>query len=447
MVDLGTVEVVVSKTSRQTRQDGRAYVEYTFDISIDPELALGPVWRFTARYSSALETHQKLERVAGGSKGKFVLPAFPPKYRGMDMVNKEENVAKRGEELRDYYTQLFNIQEVMNHPMLSTNMSGLCGSELLHQAEKQTPENIAPNLMLTEENNRMIAARRNRLQKSIERFRGGMSELVPQKASPGDDGTEDEEAAVIKGGMLTMSETPYYFELGTRTLRFFADQPPPGTSAAGRRLAHPGAPSGEIPFVGAAVIQVDDETTAGRHCFDIETQETAGRGKMSRTFRLDAASQDDLTDWYVAVLEQQMLLAEGVAAARATDGAGGGGVGASFSSSSSSAGALERGRSDPPKQRGTRSGSTGTEDGGPGSEVGSLRASVASGMSASQYGSSRSTVSVVSEMPARLQSMKRLWEKENEYSLTAEHAMSGDHHIKTRSIQAHTSRTARDLFE
>ena len=128
VVDLGTVEVVVSKTSRQTRQDGRAYVEYTFDISIDPELALGPVWRFTARYSSALETHQKLERVAGGSKGKFVLPAFPPKYRGMDMVNKEENVAKRGEELRDYYTQLFNIQEVMNHPMLSTNMSGLCGS-------------------------------------------------------------------------------------------------------------------------------------------------------------------------------------------------------------------------------------------------------------------------------------------------------------------------------
>ena len=62
--ELGQIEVVLSKTTRQTRErDGKPYMEYTFDISVDAQLALGPVWRFTARYSSALETHRKLARV------------------------------------------------------------------------------------------------------------------------------------------------------------------------------------------------------------------------------------------------------------------------------------------------------------------------------------------------------------------------------------------------
>lgn len=454
MVFLGDVEVVNSKTTRQTRQDGKAYVEYTFDISIDPELALGPVWRFTARYSSALETHRKLERVAGvkkdggggGSSDGFVLPPFPPKYRGQDMVNNDENVAKRGEELREYYQKLFNVEEVMNHAMLETNMGGLCATKLRQNADKQTPENIAPGLMLTDENRRMVEARRSTLLSKVGggalsavqmapslRFNplaavssmassrnldpGSLAEVAAAAAAANDD-------AVLKSGTLTMSDRPYYFELGARTLRFFAEGPPP---AWGSDKPYPGAPSGEVLIEGAAVMQVDDETTRGRHCFDIKTLETAGRGEMF--VRLDAASRDELTDWMMAVLEQQMRLTQAQAQAESSLGTASGGGELEQSSSATD---RDRDRDRPisaselrttvggASER-SRAGSDFTDDGGYGGagvvDEGSLRFSASSWSSAPLDGNGNGNGK---QQQQQAESMKRLWERQNEYSLTAE---------------------------
>ena len=326
VVDLGTVEVVVSKTTRQTRHDGKAYIEYTFDISIDPELALGPVWRFTARYSSALETHRKLERVAGGRKGGgdgFALPGFPPKYRGTDMVNKQENVDKRGQELRDYYGELFNVPEVMNHPMLSTNMGGLCASALLR--EKQAPESIAPSLMLTEENNRDRGAahRATDRHRAVSRNHSTgcptwcrrsptAAWMAPRTAIRSDQGrdAEDERGATTfraRHADVALLRRPATSIVGPdREPHTLARRPERYLSGSTREM-----PTKTERCSSAAVIRVDDETTAGRHCFDIETQETAGRGKLK--VRLDAAVRT-ADRQYMAVLEQQMLLATGAGA-------------------------------------------------------------------------------------------------------------------------------------
>ena len=392
--ELGQIEVVLSKTTRQTRErDGKPYMEYTFDISVDAQLALGPVWRFTARYSSALETHRKLARVEEGSKRadpSFVLPSFPPKHRGLNMVDSKENVERRGREMAAYYAELFNCPAVLNHPMLKTNMAGLCAEELLKRAVAQTPENMA--LKLTDENLRMVEARRsNLLAKTMAGVSKGMSAgtdllaagaakmgtpgmaggAAGAAAEEGQEGAEDEE--VVKSGQLKMGEEAYTFELGRTALRFFAE----GREEQVR----------SIPLRNAAVMKVEwteeDQTTKGRECFDIETEETAGRGRMK--FRLEAESRAEVDEWMLALLEQQASSLPAAAPSGAPDDA-------------AAAGAERRG-SEPPAP-GERA--RGDSDVNP-----SPRTSV---------GSWASHPVVV----AKPESMVRLWEKEAAFSLTVD---------------------------
>lgn len=87
----------------------KPFVAYTFSITAPTSDTV--LWRFTDRYSHAKKKHDLC--ADGGVKH---MPALPPKHNRLDMHSKTENITMRGEELRQYYTALFNNTNVLAIP-------------------------------------------------------------------------------------------------------------------------------------------------------------------------------------------------------------------------------------------------------------------------------------------------------------------------------------------
>ena len=86
---------------------GDAFREYKFLVCILGESVKG----FTVRYSHAQKCHARLKKAISGL-GSVHFP-FNRADAARDMVQNEANVARRGEELRVYYQQLFDKHDVL----------------------------------------------------------------------------------------------------------------------------------------------------------------------------------------------------------------------------------------------------------------------------------------------------------------------------------------------
>ena len=96
-------EIGHPRTPRSATTGAPAYRSYTFQV-FDRTSGV-PIARFSQRYSTAKAIHDEMKAIGMGMAG----CVFPPQHALRDMVDDEDNVAKRGAHLERYYHTLFGL--------------------------------------------------------------------------------------------------------------------------------------------------------------------------------------------------------------------------------------------------------------------------------------------------------------------------------------------------